>query len=397
MTKGKMALAAALMGVSASAWGANAPVNVPELMKSFSGNAIKSVADWESVRNPEILEAYRTEVFGVRPKAADERKRVSFEVFDVAEAMDGRAVRKQVRIRYAGPHGQFAFPVTVYIPKGKAPSPAFVYAAIYHDTVVDKDGCVVKSRFWPAEEIVSRGYATAAFMVTNVAADAKAGFSQGVFPSVQPEGERTADSWATISAWAWAASRVMDWIEAEPLIDAKRVGIVGHSRGGKTAIWTGANDRRFAMVCSNDSGCSGAKLNHINLPRSESIAKITNRFPYWFCVNYRRHVGREMEMPFDQHELLALIAPRLLCVASATNDGWAGPEGEWWSAKLASPAWELYGKKGLVADSMPAPGAPQQEGCVSYHLRAGGHDLSPYDWKCYMDFADRHGWRPAAP
>ena len=158
-----------------------------------------------------------------------------------------------------------------------------------------------------------------------VAADNKnAGFSQGVFPAVQPAKARGGDSWATISAWAWGASRVLDWMETEPAIDAKHVGVVGHSRGGKTALWTGATDKRFAMACSNESGCGGAKLNHIDLPKSEHIDFMIRVLHHWFCANYRKYGGKEMEMPFDQHEMLALIAPRLLCVGSATEDHWCG-------------------------------------------------------------------------
>ena len=146
------------------------------------------------------------------------------------------------------------------------------------------------------------------------------------------------------------------------------------------------------MVCANNSGCTGARINHINLPKTETIDKIC-RFTHWFCKNYDKYRGKDKTMDFDQHELLALIAPRLLCVASATEDHWAGQVGEWWGAKLASPAWELYGKKGLVEDAWPRAEKPQQEGFVSYHMRTGNHDLTPYDWGRYMDFADRHGWR----
>ncbi len=365
----------------------------PRLMETFGGAEVKDVRDWERVRAPEILECYSREVFGVRPKEADERGRVSFEVTDVREAMDGKAIRKLVTAKFAGPRREFSFTFTVFVPKSDRKVPAFVFICNRAKSDIDPDRSV-KSGFWPAEEIVARGYATAAFQFDGVARDdSGAGFDQGVFPSLQDPSARDAESWASISAWAWGASRILDWMETEPLIDAKHVGVVGHSRGGKTAIWTGVTDKRFAMACSNDSGCSGAKLNHMNLPRSESIAKITKTFPHWFCANYRKYAGREREMDFDQHELLALIAPRLLCVASATKDDWAGQEGEWWSAKLASPAWELYGKRGLVEDRFPRADAPQQKGCVSYHLRTGKHDLTPYDWKCYMDFADAHGWR----
>ena len=371
------------------------PWNVPELMETFRGEQVKSIAEWENIRAPEILERYRREVFGIRPKEADERGRVSFKMRDVREVMDGKAVRKVLDVVFDGPTGQFSFPVTVFIPKSPEKVPAFVLPCNVKRSTVDADGAL-SSPFWPVGDIVGRGFATAAFVIGDVAPDdKKPDFDRAVFRSVQNVAERNSESWASISAWAWAASRVMDWIETEPLIDSAHVGVVGHSRCGKTAIWTAVNDRRFAMACSNDSGCTGAKLNHISLSESESISKVTRNFPHWFCRNYNKYAEREMEMDFDQHELLALVAPRLLCVASATEDHWAGQRGEWWGAKLASPAWELYGKKGLVADSYPAPETPQQEGCISYHLRTGKHFLSPYDWKCFMDFAEHHGWRGA--
>ncbi|MBP5511635.1 MAG: family 78 glycoside hydrolase catalytic domain [Kiritimatiellae bacterium] len=376
-----------------AACAAPVPVDPPELMRTFEGKEVKTLNDWENVRAPELLAKFESQEYGRRPAVANERDRLSFEVYDVRDAMGGKAVRKLVRVTYKGPNATFSFPFTAYIPKTAKPVPAFILAANIKRGVFDnKDG--LRSEFWPVEEIVAHGYATAAFRFDTVAADRKnAGFSQGVFPAVQPETERDNESWATLSAWAWADSRILDWMETEPLIDAKRVGVVGHSRGGKTAIWAGVTDKRFAMVCSNDSGCSGAKLNHIDLPKSEHIAQILKNFPYWFCVNYRKYAGKEMSMDFDQHQLLALIAPRLLCIASATEDHWCGQRGEWWAGKFASPAWELYGKKGLVAESYPDPDSPQQQGCISYHVRTGKHLLSSYDWKCYMDFADKHGWR----
>lgn len=372
-------------------WGAGspAPENVPELMKTFSGNAVESVKDWEKIRAPEILERYTREVFGVRPKEADEQGRVSFETLEEGDAIDGKARRKTIKVNFKTQNGCFSFPFVAFIPKIKGKVPAFVLICNRSEAKRDE-------KFWPVREIVGRGYATASFLFSDVVPDnAKTAFSQGVTAAFADGADRTNDSWGTISAWAWAASRVMDWIETEPLIDAKRVGVVGHSRGGKTALWAGVTDRRFAMVCSNNSGCSGAKLNHIDLPKSETIAKINAQFPHWFAKNYRKYKGRDRVMDFDQHELLALVAPRILCVASATKDNWAGQLGEWWSARLASPAWELYGVNGLVGDGFPRADSPQQEGFVSYHLRTGRHDLTPYDWKCYMDFADRHGWRRA--
>ena len=184
----------------------------------------------------------------------------------------------------------------------------------------------------------------------------------------------------------------MDWIETEPLIDRARVAVVGHSRGGKTALWCGASDARFALTVSNNSGCGGAKLNRMALPKSEGIARINKVFPHWFCENFKRYGDNEDALPVDQHMLIALLAPRLAYVASASEDNWAGQEGEFRSCALASPVWALYGKKGLVGDTFPEVGKALQEGHVGYHLRSGKHDLTLEDWTRYMDFADRH-WK----
>ncbi len=369
------------------------PENVPELMKAFSGEKITSRLEWEANRAPEIFEKFKSDVYGHRPSVLSEDKRISFEVLDVREAMKGKAIRKMVRCLYKGPSGDFSFPFTVFIPKSDHPVAAFVFICNRSPENVDPDR-IKKSQFWPAEQIVSRGYATATFLFSDVAEDnAKAGFDQGIFSAVEKSSERNSQSWASISAWAWAASRVMDWIETEKLIDSERVAVVGHSRGGKTSLWTAVTDKRFAMACVNNAGCGGTKLNHIKLPQSESIRQITKNFPHWFCKNYQNFAGQEMKMDFDTHQLAALLAPRLLAIGSASKDHWAGQRGEWWCAKLASPAWELYGKKGLVADGMPEVGQSQQEGSISYHFREGKHNLNLYDWNRYMDFADRHGWR----
>ena len=370
------------------------PANVPDLMTAFDGQKITTLKEWETKRVPELKEEFEREEYGRRP--VERPASLSFApIGDDVEMMEGKAIRKRVRISYSGPGGESHFDVTAFIPKQAKPAPAFLLVCNRDpkaniDYTRDR-----KANFWPAEEIVARGYAALAFYYGEVVPDGDYGLDKGVFKCFPPRysGWRQLDDWGTLSAWAWGASRVMDWIETEPLLDAKHVAVVGHSRGGKTALVAGVSDKRFAMACSNDSGCSGAKLNHIDLPESEHVDQMIMRFNFWFCKNYCLHAKAEKEWRVDQHEYIALIAPRLVCIADATEDHWAGPPGEWWAAKLASPAWELYGKKGLVADGMPAPDTPQQEGCISYHIRTGGHDLTAFDWKCYMDFADRHGWR----
>lgn len=349
----------------------------------LSAGPLDSARDW-----------FFDNIYGQRPAAA-EKPDVSFApIGEDKVMMDGAALRKRVTITVKGPYGELSFPVTAFIPtKVQGPVPAFLLIlnrAPEENTDPDR---VVKSPFWPAEEIVARGFAAITFYNGDVAPDYNTGNTQGVFAIYEKPGPyRPLNTWGTLSAWAWGASRVMDWIETEPLVNAKRVAVVGHSRGGKTALVACVTDPRFAMACSNDSGCSGAKLNRMDLPESESIAIITSRFSYWFCEKYIQYANRDREMPHDQDEFLALIAPRLLCVASATEDHWAGPRGEFEAARRASAAWQERGLKGLVAGTFPAPEKPLQEGCISYHLRTGKHDLTPYDWKCYMDFAQKHGW-----
>lgn len=391
----KVAVAAlAALAAVCPAWPAVGPEpeNVPELMVAFDGTKIDSVEKWEKLRAPELLETFMREEYGRRP--VERPGNLRFEPLSPdAEMMGGKAIRKRVRISYSGKYGGGAFEATAFIPKCGKPVPAFLLICNRDPGENIDPSRVRKSDFWPAEAIVERGYAAITFWNGDIAPDWNTGCRQGVFACFEPPaGRRPNDAWGTLAAWAWGASRVMDWIETVPEINSGRVAVVGHSRGGKTALVAGVYDRRFAMVCSNDSGCSGAKLNHIMLPRSESVAVIMRNFPYWFCPNYTMVVNREKEWGVDQHCFLALLAPRLLCVASATGDLWAGPEGEYHAARLASPAWELYGKKGLVASGFPAPEKPLQEGCVSYHLRTGKHNLTAYDWHRYMDFADRHGW-----
>ena len=369
------------------------PRDVPALMVTKAGNKVTDVATWEKVRRPELLDVFLENEYGRRPV-----ERPDTLAFETAEPdkpmMDGKAIRKRVRASWKGPYGSQSFVFTAFIPVSakERPAPGFILICNRPAAANIDPERVKRSEFWPAEEIVARGYAALAFWNGDVALDnAKSNCTQGVHACWAKE--RTANSWGALSAWAWGASRVLDWVETEPLLDAKHFGVVGHSRGGKTALLAGVTDTRFAMACVNDSGCSGAKLNHIDLPKSESIARISKVFPHWFCLNYRKFAGKEFEMDFDQHMMVALMAPRAVAIASASKDHWAGQRGEYASALLASPAWELYGKRGLVSDGFPNPNEARQDGTVSYHLREGVHNLTLHDWNRYMDFADRLGWR----
>ena len=379
------------------------PVNLPELMKTFDGKPVRTVEDWERTRRPELLDFFARNMHGVRPveRPAD----LAFAPTAPDAVMkDGTIVRKQVRATFSGPYGPWSFNILAFLPRTSRPVPAFVLIC---NRALEKNvdpELKVKSEFCPVEAIVARGYALAIFKNTELALDEyppalvdgkvvvqDPPFTNGFYACFAPE--RTYRSWGAISAWAWGASRVMDWIETESAFDARHVAIIGHSRGGKTSLWAGATDPRFGLVCVNDSGCCGAKLNHVPVCLSETIALDNLVNPHWFCRAFHEFNGRDAVLPFDQHWLAALVAPRLLYIASATEDRGAGPWGEFLTARYASPAWALYGKKGLVEEGPFLPETPFHAGSVGHHLRIGRHDLNLYDWNRYMDFADRHGWR----
>ena len=327
----------------------------------------------------EIVEFFTDNEFGRRPTAVDKAE-VSFEKMSEDRLMpDGKMVRRQSRVVYKGPYGTKSFPVTAFIPAGaKGSVPAFLLVCNRDYAENCDPERIAKSPFFPVEEIVARGFAAVSFFSGDVAPDYNTGNTKGVFECFEKAGPyRNGRLWGTISAWAWGASRVLDWLETVPEIDAKRVAVVGHSRGGKTALWAAVTDPRFAMVCVNGSGCAGAKLNHLELPESEHIAQIVRTFQYWFCLDYTLWANREREMPFDQHELLSCVAPRLLAVGSGSEDSWAGPEGERKATELARAAWDDPSR-------------------VSYHVHPGKHDLGLYDWNVYLSHATKFWKKPAA-
>ena len=386
------------------------PVNLPELMKTADGQSVSTVEKWERIRRPEILRFFTENMLGVRPveRPAD----LKFERLEKDRTLlSGKVVRKRVKASFSGPYASASFNFAAFIPATATPSspaPAFIlFCNRALEKLVDLD-LENPSGFFPVEKLADRGYAIIVFRNTAIANDGyspKYGevgtamfqdpdftdLADGVYACWAPK--RTQTSWSAISAWAWGMSRIMDWVETEPTLNKGRIAVVGHSRGGKTALWAAASDTRFAMACVNNSGCCGAKLNHAAVSLSETIQQDNNNNPNWFCREFRKFNGRDAYLPFDQHWMAALVAPRLLYIASAAYDYASGPWGEFLTARHASPAWELYGCRGLVEDHPYRIASPFHVGSIGYHLRDGVHDLNLYDWNCYMDFADRHGWR----
>lgn len=364
--------------------------NIPSLFTCLDGAEVQSTLEWVQKRRPEILEILRREEYGRLPDMGDTKIDVRVtSIYEGKNIMNGRAIRKTVEVEAVRQSRHFIFSFEVFIPADtEKPVPAFVEICNRGHSHCDPARELLSS-FYPAETIISRGYACAAFRTGEVAPDYEEGFVTGfhrLFPDYADN--RPNDAWGALTAWAWAASRVMDYFEMEPLIDDAKVAVVGHSRGGKTALWCGAQDERFAMVISSCSGNSGDAISRGK--SGESISQILERFPFWFAKNYKKYAEREDSLPFDQHFLLALMAPRLLYTSTRTNDKWADPDSEFETIVQTDPVYQLYGVQGLQQRERPLPEFPLHGGHIGHHQKTGAHDMDDYDWNQYLNYADIH-------
>jgi hypothetical protein len=395
-----------MMILSYSANAQDNPYELPDPLKMEDGRTVRTKRQWIKERRPELMEMLRSQMFGREPgKAPDLHAKVLEESPD---AFGGLATRKQVKLCF-DKEEKYYLTLLMYIPNDrKGPVPTFLGANFKgnHATTTDPavlmptedkiatfvPGYAVEPRNanghrWEYEYILSHGYAVATFCYNDVDPDFHDGFHNGVHQLMDGDKPRNGESWGTISAWAWGLSRCMDYLETVKEIDAKRVALLGHSRLGKTALWAGATDQRFALVISNDSGCSGAAI--ARRKHGETLELINRNFPHWFCENYKAYNGREEKMPWDQHELIAMIAPRPVYVASASEDDWADPVGEYFSLVGATSVYNLFGFEGITDRKVPGIEQPIVVGRMGHHIRRGEHNVRLYDWQQFVSFADR--------
>ncbi len=382
---------------------------LPNPLQCMDGTEVTSVKQWEKKRRPELLELFTTYMYG---KVPDINNHPIWKLLKEEIVLGGKAIRKDVKIWPLENHPEYSISVQIYLPPSckRKPVPLFLGMSFHPNFTVckdegvekpsivikGKDGSIVhysrgeKEKFWNLDKILERGYGLATVWYQELFRDTKEDFENG-FPSLffKPGlRDNLPDEWGAISIWAWELSLVMDYIETDKNLDKRKVITIGHSRLAKTAIWAAVRDQRFAMAIGNNSGCSGAALSIRR--HGETIKAINEGFPHWFCGNYKQFNGREEYAPFEQHELIALMAPRPIYIASAEDDNWSDPLGEFLGGKYASSVYHLYGEKGLECDSIPPVGEPQVDGRIGYHIRKGKHDMTLYDMEQYLDFVDMH-------
>lgn len=382
---------------------------LPDPLKFQNGEVVKTTSDWKK-RRGEIFNLFESQVFGKSPARPKSIKATSSLSKTIA---NGKILLRQIEIDLtdSGP----AVSVLMFLPaNATGPVPAFLGLNFNgnHTVHPDEEIAITKSWVrnngglgavnnqasemgrgasqsrWSVQQITDAGFAAITCYYGDIDPDFDDGWKNGLHAHIRASqaNQPKANEWGSIAAWSWGLSRIVDYLETEDAVDAKSVFVVGHSRLGKTSLWAGANDTRFAGVISNNSGCGGAALSKRAF--GETVKRINTSFPHWFCDNFNKYNDNEQELPVDQHMLLALSAPRPVYVASASKDLWADPMGEFLSAKHASPVYKLLTGNGLNIDDFPNVNTPTI-GVISYHVRDGKHNITPYDWKQYITFAKK--------
>jgi hypothetical protein len=363
--------------------------DLPDPLLKPDGTKVQTPDEWIQHRR-NILEIFRTQVYGHRPGQPDN---LSFDVPEVnGQAMNGNATFKRINVTSQHQGRTHQFEIFLFLPN-QADEAVPVFLLMNNRGPENTDPARhEKSGFWPAEEVIERGYGIAAIQNNDLSPDDAEYYHEKIIRLFEGDvtiDERPEDAWMALAAWGWGASRAMDYFETDPAVDEHKIALLGHSRGGKAALWAGAEDERFSLLISNESGAGGAALSKRQF--GETIEAV-NRFTHWFTANFKQYNGREEELPFDQHLLISLIAPRAVYVASADEDLWADPRGEFLSLANSSPVYALWNYDKINPNHMPPLNSPVNYSTRGYHIRSGGHNLTPQDWGYFMDFADRL-WR----
>ncbi len=346
--------------------------SLPDLLVTLDGKKVKDANAWTEKRRPELLKLFETYVYG--RTIVGRPKDMTWEVVaEDRQAMNGKAITKTVTLYFAGKKHGPSMDLSLTLPNIGKPAPIFLIAGAGRLN----------------QQVFDRGYGIVGCRIDQVQADNANGYAKSIRAFFAPPGQEEpgSDEWGAIGAWAWAMSRAMDYLVTDRDVDAMKVGILGVSRFGKVVMWAGAQDERFAIVFSVESGCGGANI--VRRQYGETVKSITGFAPYWFDRNFKNYAGRVNDLPVDWHMLIALMAPRPVYIATAEEDYWGDPRGSFLAAKAAEPAYRLFDKAGLGVDEMPPVETPVGD-TIGYHNRKGRHGFNEYDWQQFLNFADRH-------
>jgi hypothetical protein len=385
---------------------------LPDPLIFNNGTKVTTAKQWNA-RREELLQTFHSEMYGTSP---DRPKNMRFEVFDTNKnALGGKATRKQITIHILEKGKEAKFDILLYIPnKAPHPVPAIIGINFVGNHAINADPGIklseawvessknspctvngkatdacrgVNAKQWQVDSILDAGFALATMYREEIASDRKEEMFKTGVHTLYPELQNREDNFGTVAAWAWALSRGMDYLETDKDINSKKVAVFGFSRLGKAALWAGANDTRFALVISNESGAGGAKLFHRGI--GENIRRLNTVFPHWYAKSFREYMDQDTLLPFDQHLIIDLIAPRPVYIASAEGDKGSDPEGEFASAKEADRVYRFLKTDGLPATEIPALNTSVM-GRIGYHIRTGSHDVTSLDWKQFLIFSNLH-------
>jgi hypothetical protein len=381
---------------------------LPDPLVTTKGVRVRDAATWMRVRRPEILRMFESIQFG---RAPGKPEKVGVDRFDTGTpALGGKAIRRQTTLYFTDDRSGPKVELLSYLPAdAKGPVPLLLQISFSPNASVVDDPGIRPGEMWsrdkkrvpaPAASAFSRvdimpflasGFGFATLYYGDIEPDFRGGIPFGIRGRYLKPGqtEPASDEWGAIAAWAWGLSRVMDYLETEPAIDAKHVALLGASRLGKTVLWTGATDQRFAMILASVSGESGAALSRRNYGETVRHMTDSTRYAYQFARTYQTYGDRVNELPFDAHMLISLIAPRPLLLQTGDTDYWSDPKGEYLAAVAASPVWRLLGTEGLAIDHYPAAGEPVLS-TLGYSMHAGRHGILPYDWPVFLAFMQKH-------
>ena len=379
---------------------------LPDPLVFADGTPVRTPSDWTHRRRAEILDLFAVNMYGRSPQAP---KELTYDVFDTApSALGGKAMRKQVTVYFSPDKKGPKQDILLYVPAGSsapvpvilalnfggnqsviddpAVKPATVWNRNTHERQIAPEDSRGRSKDFAVEQILARGYAFATVCYQDAEPDFKGGSVYGIRPLFQPERNAPApDEWGAMGAWAYGASRALDYFERDGDLDAQRVALMGHSRLGKTVLWAGALDERFRLLLSSCSGRGGAALARRNY--GEPIHNLAAAFAYWFCGNFQQYADHPERLPVDSHELIALLAPRPVYITGAEEDRWGDPKGEFLACVAAGPVYQLLGARGLGTDQMPALNQPILQ-TIGFHYRTGKHEVTAFDWEQFLKFAD---------